>query len=166
MELEQLACVVLVDPAPSVDCCPGAGRWRCGTAEVVEVDQHRGMPGGGDQQLLEPPQSMRTNGALEIVRREASRPALANVDVEVIRPEVDHHLVELSLAHHVAHDLAHLRLDEVAVIVEALVDPHALPLGDRGVDHPDSWVQTRQLERRGQRVAVRLERRFALRIRK
>src|SRR5262249_22115524 len=86
VELQQLARVVLV----------GAfARRRTPVGTAVEVPEHRRAQRGGGDQVTKSPQRMAANHLAVVGRLEPGALALARVDVEVVAPELDHHLPEL-----------------------------------------------------------------------
>ena len=115
VQLEKLARVILVDargpaapvfrhfvhsePAPRKQ---GAERTRwCGTRRhtlrIVEIEHHGGTFGSRDKQLVETPQRARPDRFLYIRRQQKAIGALADKYVEMIRPEIDHYLMQLPL---------------------------------------------------------------------
>ena len=118
VQLQQLARVILVDagrlasppllrhfvlpePRPSEERAePADGarrRRRRGTGRhtlrIVEIEQHRRTFGRRDQQVLKAAERTRPNGLLDIGRQQETICALADKDVEMIRPEIDHYLI-------------------------------------------------------------------------
>ena len=66
---------------------------------------------GGEEQVAELAESMGADGVTLIGWRVQLRGILADVDVEVVEPEVGHDLLELALAEDGAHDLGLLQLE-------------------------------------------------------
>ena len=128
MQLEQLACKVLVEAArlrlPHT--CPlgplrhvprqrhpPSIRVGVGVHPVVEIEEHRRAPGDRFEHLAEAAEDVGPDGvALEGGDVGASR-ALAGEHVEVVEPEVHEHFLELALAVDGAEEsgLFHLRDD-------------------------------------------------------
>ena len=75
----------------------GRGGARRHALPIVEVEQHRGTLGGGDEEILELAHRAGANGVLDVVGCEEAIGALGEVDVEVIGPEVYHDLEQLPL---------------------------------------------------------------------
>ena len=56
------------------------------------------MSGGGAKHVTEPAEHMRTNGVTFVLTDVDAGLPLSREDIEVIEPEIDQHLLELSLA--------------------------------------------------------------------
>ena len=76
----------------------GLLRIRSDTQPVVEIEQHRGTLRGRDQQILELAHGMRANCVLLVVSEQHAIRALVDEHIEVVKPEIGHHFVELALA--------------------------------------------------------------------
>ena len=128
VQLHDLARVVLVEPplacrlsrGPGDERPPAEGAPRAPVVEgrgvgvggepVVEVEEHRRALRRGPQQVLEFPPRVRAHDvALVLADHELHRP-LAREHVEVVHPEVGHHLVELPLAVDGPEDIGRLQL--------------------------------------------------------
>ena len=111
VKLHQLAGVVLVEPGPPTGVGAGAhGEARTGAEPVVEVEQHGRMMGGRPQQVGEAAERVGTDDVALVGREVPAHLALAREDVEVVEPEVDHHLLQLPLARHRPQHLRGLQL--------------------------------------------------------
>ncbi len=91
VQLEDLAAVVLV-------------RVVLRALRVVEVGHHRGVRRGGPQHVLELAQRVLADHRAVVVVPGPPARLVRVRDVQVVRPEVDHHLEELSLAPGFPHD--------------------------------------------------------------
>jgi hypothetical protein len=99
VELEELARVVLVQAAAPAAQAHGRGRGD----PVVEVDEHRGAAGDGEQQVLEAPEGVGHEDLALVVGQEEAQEALAREDAEVARPEVEHRLPQPEATVHGPH---------------------------------------------------------------
>ena len=168
VQLEQLARVILVDsrrlpPAPLlrhlIPAEPRSAEWREELARlrrgrtgrdalrIVEIKEHRGAFSRRDEQIFEFAERPRPDGFFYIRRQQKPIGALAYKDVEMIRPEVDHHFPQLPLRYRRPHDRELLQLTpelpELAhgarpravrphrVAARRRLTLHALPLADR-----------------------------------
>ena len=108
MELEELASVVLVDAPrhPFRIESPHPGRLSAGrhALRIVQIEEHGGTFRRRDQEVLEPAQRVGTDRFLYIGRHQEAVGTLADEDIEVIRPEIDHHFAQLSLRNGRPHD--------------------------------------------------------------
>ena len=104
--------------------CAGAVVGASGAAAlpVVEVEQHRRALRRRAEQIAELAEHVRPDRVALVLGEVAARRSLAGEHVEVVEPEVDHHLVELTLAVDGAQDLL---LGEIG---------HHCPLDPRGFD--------------------------------
>ena len=67
---------------------------------VVEVVEHRGTFGDGAQKIAELAHRLRADRIRVVLRQEVARAVLSGKNVEMIFPEVDHYLLQLTLGHH------------------------------------------------------------------
>ena len=65
---------------------------------VVEIEQHRRTLRGRDQQVFEFAESARADHVLLVVGEQHAVGAFVDEDVEVVEPEIGHHLFELAFA--------------------------------------------------------------------
>ena len=77
-----------------------AGRLRVGAdaLEVVEVEEHRRTLGSRFEEVAEVAERVGADHVAVVGGQEPAVGALAGEDVEVVRPEIDHHLLQLPLA--------------------------------------------------------------------
>ena len=133
VELEELAAVVLVDAA-ALRGRPGRRGRALLRARllVVEVVQHPGMPGRRAEDLAERRQHVRPDGVAVVGQRRLDVLASGG-DVEVVEPEVGHHLAQLVLRAHRPLDLGldedGVQVAEGADLVLAHVPLRALAVG-------------------------------------
>src|SRR5579871_470502 len=92
VQLHQLARVIFVD---SFEATARAGSVRRRVLPVVEIEQHRRMPGSGTQQIAKAAEDMGANRVLFECADPQIIEALIGKNVEVIEPEGDHHLAQL-----------------------------------------------------------------------
>ena len=101
---------------------------RGGRLRVVEVEEHRGVAGGRLEQPAHPPQGVRADGVALIGEEPGAGLVVGRRDVEVVEPEVGHHLGELVLRLDGAVELLRRQL------VEQLAH-RAIPLLGRPAQH-------------------------------
>src|SRR5258708_742208 len=65
---------------------------------VIQVKQHGWTLSGGDEQIFELAKNARTNDVLLVAGEQQTIEALAHIYIEVVEPEIGHHLFELALA--------------------------------------------------------------------
>ena len=78
--------------------------------EVVEVEEHRGALRRRLQEVSEVAERVRAYHVAVVRGQEPAIRALLRVDVEVVRPEVDHHLLQLPLAVNRPNDSRRVKL--------------------------------------------------------
>ncbi len=86
----------------------GAARVRIDALEVVEVEEHGGAFRGRFEQVAEVAERVGANHVAVVRSQIPAVGALRRVDVEVVRPEIDHHLLQLPLAVDRAQDARRL----------------------------------------------------------
>ena len=115
VQLEQLAAQVLV-------------RVLGGGVAVVEVDEHRRVRHGGEQDVLVPAEGLRAEGLAVRAAEEVCRLAVQR-HVEVVLPELRHQLEDLTVGEDPAHQhvaLVVLAHAEGAHHAHLVLGPHAL----------------------------------------
>ncbi len=117
------------------------------------------MAHGREHEIGKAPERVWTDRSLDVVSGEESNEPLLQVDIEVIGPEIGHHLLHLTLAHDVTRELDE-REGRVVLAVEGPKLPAELlrgaPLFLPVVAEPSST----SLDGRHERVAVRAEQRI------
>ena len=101
VQLQELAAVVLVDPADRA----AALRARRRVQVVVEVVEHRRVQRHGAEQLAEAAQHVRPHRVALVGRDREAVEAVAHEHVEVVEPEVDQQLLQLVAGVDRAHHL-------------------------------------------------------------
>jgi len=114
VQLEQLAAEVFVDAAtPAAAALSQRGSLGLRrTLPIVQVVEHGGTARHGAEQVAEMPQGVRADHVPVERQQQVALRALARIHREVILPEVDHDLLQLSPAHHRARQLGRLEIRE------------------------------------------------------
>ena len=128
VQFHQFAGVVLVEPVHATVGALAAGR---GVLRVVKIEQHRRVMRGGAQQVAETAERVGADRFRLIGADPQPVEALAGEHVEMVVPEIDHHLLQLARAVERAPQPRGLRLFEDHA---GLLAPRLLRLG--GGLHP------------------------------
>ena len=106
------------------------------------------------------PERVRADALALVLAEEVALGTLAGEDGEVILPEVDHHFLELTIAHHGARDLRGLQLgEELPREAPRLLDAHRV--GGREIEPRElsgaavarDHLATRAISRRFSRIS-------------
>jgi hypothetical protein len=109
VQFHQFACIVLVRVALAI-------------RHVIKVDQHRWTMSAGIEQVTEFAHRMRPSYFAVVDRLQEPILVLAEVDVEVVRPEIHHDLAQLVLAIHRVQNrgLIEFEQDNPALVIRGL----------------------------------------------
>src|SRR5450830_2030524 len=93
MQLHQFARIVFVE---SFEAAFGLRRIGAAAEPVIEVVEHGRMMGDGTQQLAEIAEGIGANGILFVICSPVAYPFLAFKNIEVVKPEFGHDLLQLA----------------------------------------------------------------------
>jgi hypothetical protein len=97
---------------------------------VIEVDQHRRALGGGLEEAAEAAEGLRADGVALVGEEIGADLGVGRRDVEVVEPEIGHHLFELVLGLDGAHQLlGHQLADQLLLRTVPLLGGEGLQLG-------------------------------------
>ena len=140
VQLHQFAGVILVDASPHPRSpSPQRGEGARGRGPrryalgIIQIEQHGGAARRRDEQVFEAAERPWPDRFLDIGRQQKPVGSLAHKDVEVVRPEVDHHLAQLALRDGRADDRELLQLAaELAELLHRSRAAHAGRIAGRG----------------------------------
>ncbi len=98
MKFEEFAAVVFVEAALRFAVVPGSSRSGGNGGGVIEIKEHGGALGGGEQEIVELAEDMRADGFAFVGGQQIAVCAFIGEDVEVIEPEIVEDFGELAVA--------------------------------------------------------------------